>query len=154
MKKLALVLGFCLSMGSIAFAQQTPTNLSAPTGTAPIVPASTADIKFAKVEHDFGTIKQGGPSDCEFKYTNTGKEPLILSNCQGSCGCTTPTCPKEPVLPGKTASIKVHYDSNRVGPFTKTVTVTSNAKSGPVMLTIKGTVEAKPAETAPAPVKN
>lgn len=148
MKKLVLALGLCFALGSAAFAQEQ-------TGAPPVTPkvTSLADIKFVKTEHDFGTIKQGGPSDCEFKFTNTGKEPLVLENCQQSCGCTTPSCPKEPVLPGKSSVIKVHYDSNRVGPFTKTVSVSSNAKSGTVVLTIKGTVEAKPAEAAPAEKK-
>lgn len=108
--------------------------------------ASQADIKFEKLVHDYGNVKQGGNGDCEFKFINSGKEPLILSMCQGSCGCTVPTCPKEPILPGKSGSIKVHYDTKRVGPISKTVSVTSNAKTGPVTLTIKGTVEATPAE--------
>jgi len=145
MKKLILALGLCFSLGGALSAQE---------GAPSVVPAATslADVKFEKTEHDFGTIKQGGPSDAEFKYVNTGKEPLVLTNCQASCGCTTPNCSKEPLMPGKSATIKVHYDSNRVGPFTKTITITSNAKSGAVMLTIKGNVEAAPAP-APAPGK-
>ncbi|GIV27910.1 MAG: hypothetical protein KatS3mg027_1724 [Bacteroidia bacterium] len=111
-------------------------------------PASLADIKFDKTVHDFGTIPQGGNGECEFTFTNTGKEPLVITNCMGSCGCTVPQCPKEPVLPGKKGTIKVKYDTNRVGPFVKSVTVNSNAKSGVVTLQIKGTVEAKPVEEA------
>ncbi|HWY36121.1 MAG TPA: DUF1573 domain-containing protein, partial [Nitrosopumilaceae archaeon] len=80
------------------------------------------------------------------KYTNTGKEPLIISNCQGSCGCTVPNCPKEPILPGKTGIIKVHYDTKRVGQINKSVTVQSNAKSGTISLQITGNVEAAPVE--------
>ena len=109
---------------------------------------SLADIKFDKTVHDFGTIPQGGNGECEFVFTNTGKEPLVINNCMGSCGCTVPQCPKEPVLPGKKGVIKVKYDTNRVGPFVKSVTVNSNAKSGVVTLQIKGTVEAKPVEEA------
>lgn len=116
---------------------------------------STADIKFEKTVFDYGTIKQGANGDCEFTYTNTGKEPLIISNCQGSCGCTVPSCPKEPILPGKTGTIKVHYDTKRVGPITKSVTVNSNAKSGMVILQIKGTVEAvAPEENFPSQKSN
>lgn len=110
------------------------------------VPASQADIKFDKTVHDYGTIKQGADGGCEFKFTNTGKEPLIISNCQGSCGCTVPSCPKEPILPGKVGIIKVHYDTKRVGPISKTVTVQSNAMSGTQTIQIKGTVEAAPVE--------
>lgn len=111
-------------------------------------PASLADIKFEKTVHDFGTIPQGGNGECEFIFTNTGKEPLVINNCMGSCGCTVPQCPKEPILPGKKGVIKVKYDTNRVGPFVKSVTVNSNAKSGVMTLQIKGTVEAKPVEEA------
>jgi hypothetical protein len=107
---------------------------------------SNADIKFEKTTHDYGTIKQNANGDCEFAFTNTGKDPLIITNCAGSCGCTVPACPKEPILPGKTGTIKVHYDTKRVGPISKSVTVNSNAKSGTIVLQIKGTVEAIPAE--------
>ncbi len=117
-----------------------------PVAASDAAPQSLADIKFEKLVHDYGTIKQGGDGNCEFKFTNTGKEPLILSNCQGSCGCTVPNCPKEPILPGKTGVIKVHYDTKRVGPINKSVSVQSNAKSGMMTLQIKGTVEAAPAE--------
>ena len=106
------------------------------------------EITFEASTHDFGTLKKGDECSYEFKFTNTGKEPLIISNCQASCGCTTPACPKEPIGPGSSGVIKVKYDSNRVGVFTKTVTVTSNAKTPSVSLMIKGTVEATPVEEA------
>ena len=67
---------------------------------------------------------------------------MIISGCSGSCGCTVPTCPKEAILPGKTGTIKVHYDTNRTGAFSKNVTVQSNDPSGPKVLTISGTVNA------------
>lgn len=96
---------------------------------------------------DYGTINQGANGAREFVITNNGTQPLIITNAIGSCGCTVPTFPKEPILPGKTAVIGVKYDTNRVGPFQKTVTVTSNATSGSSkILTIKGTVNAKAAE--------
>lgn len=116
---------------------------SAATTTQPANP-NQADIKFDKLVHDYGTLKQGADGTCEFTFKNTGKEPLIISNCQGSCGCTVPSCPKEPINQGKTGVIKVHYDTKRVGPITKTVMVQSNAKSGTITLQIKGTVEAAP----------
>ncbi|MBS1652321.1 MAG: DUF1573 domain-containing protein [Bacteroidetes bacterium] len=99
-----------------------------------------------KMEHNYGNIKQGDNGECTFKFTNTGKEPLVITSCMGSCGCTVPKCPAEPVLPGKTAEIHVKYDTNRVGGIYKTVTVNSNNKNGVVTLTIKGNVEAKPVE--------
>ncbi|MCB0509747.1 MAG: DUF1573 domain-containing protein [Bacteroidetes bacterium] len=107
-----------------------------------------AQIVFENEVVDYGTIEQGSDGQREFVFTNTGKEPLIISNCKGSCGCTVPKCPTEPVLPGETAKIKVKYDTNRVGAFTKTVTITSNAGEATKTVTIKGTVLAK--ETAPA----
>jgi hypothetical protein len=152
MKKIILSLGFAaLALFANAQNKTQPTTTTTPTQTvAPssgtATPQSTADIKFEKLKHDYGTIKQGADGNCEFKFTNTGKEPLLLTNCQGSCGCTVPNCPKEPILPGKTGVIKVHYDTKRVGPINKSVTVQSNAKSGTVTLMINGNVEAAPVE--------
>ena len=99
------------------------------------------EITFESDIHDYGTIKNGAEGTYEFKFKNTGKEPLVISNAKGSCGCTVPTWPKEPVLKGQTAVLKVHYDTKRPGAFTKTVTVESNAKTNPKVITIKGLVE-------------
>lgn len=106
------------------------------------------EITFEKDVHDYGTIKQGADGNCEFKFKNTGKEPLIISNAKGSCGCTVPTYPKEPIMKGQTGVIKVHYDTKRVGAFTKTVTLSSNAKTDTKILTIKGVVEASEEQPA------
>jgi hypothetical protein len=107
------------------------------------------EINFDKLVHDYGTLFQGGDGACEFKFTNTGKEPLILQKPTSSCGCTVPTWPQEPILPGKSDVIKVTYNTHNIGPINKTVTVTSNAKTNRVVLTIKGSVVAKPAEKLP-----
>ncbi len=143
MKKLTLSLALMLGFIAYSYAQD-----AAKTTTVSATPPNPnqADIKFEKTTHDYGTVKQGADGGCEFIFTNTGKEPLIITNCQGSCGCTVPSCPKEPILPGKTGVIKVHYDTKRVGPIAKTVSVQSNAKSGPQTIQIKGTVEAAPQE--------
>jgi len=119
-------------------AQQTPP----PNPNAP-------EISFDKIVHDYGTIIQGADGTCEFKFTNVGKEPLILSKPQSSCGCTVPTWPQEPILPNKSDVIKVTYNTQNIGPINKTITVTSNAKTNRIVLSIKGTVTAKPAETVP-----
>lgn len=103
---------------------------------------NAAEITFENDVHDYGTIKAGADGNCEFKFKNTGKEPLIISNAKGSCGCTVPTFPKEPIMKGQTGVIKVHYDTKRIGAFTKTITIESNAKTNPKILTIKGNVEA------------
>ncbi|MBQ6236760.1 MAG: DUF1573 domain-containing protein [Bacteroidales bacterium] len=105
-------------------------------------PADGPKITFTEQEHNYGTIKKGGDGNCEFTFTNDGNEPLILSNVKASCGCTTPSWTKEPVMPGQTGTIKVRYNTNNVGGFTKTITVTSNAINSPrITLKIKGKVE-------------
>lgn len=149
MKKLIFTLGLVAGLSALTFAQEAH---SANDGhghaatTENAQPASLADIKLDKNTHDYGNIKQGDNGECEFKFTNNGKEPLVITNCIGSCGCTVPQCPKEPILPGKSGVIKVKYDTQRVGGIYKTVTVNSNAKGGVQTLTIKGNVEAKPVE--------
>jgi len=98
-------------------------------------------IVFAEKEHNYGTIQKGGDGNCVFSFTNTGDEPLILSGVRASCGCTTPSWTNKPVMPGKTGEIKVKYNTNNVGGFTKTVTITSNAVNEPrLVVKIKGNV--------------
>src|SRR5437660_1718872 len=120
MKKLFLMLSFAgAALFTFAQAPAQP-GIPAPDPNAP-------EIKWESMTIDYGTVTKGDENAAsrEFKFTNSGKSPLIISECHGSCGCTVPTCPKDPVLPGKGGVIKVHYDINRVGPFTKTVTVNS-----------------------------
>lgn len=105
--------------------------------------ADAPEIYFEKTVHDYGDIKKGSDGTCEFIFKNTGKQPLVLSNVLSSCGCTVPTWPKEPVLAGKSAVIKVVYDTKRIGIISKTITVTSNAKTSPVVLSIKGVIREK-----------
>jgi hypothetical protein len=108
-------------------------------------------IKFEQTMMDYGTIDKGADGKRVFIFKNTGKEPLIISNARGSCGCTVPKWPNQPIAPGQSGQIEVVYDTKRVGPFTKTVTVNSNATEPTVVLTIKGTVNTPPAQpTVPA----
>jgi hypothetical protein len=103
-------------------------------------------IEFQVTEHDFGTIQQGGDGSFDFIFTNTGVEPLVLSNVRSSCGCTIPSWPHDPIpVKGKEA-IKVKYDTNRIGKFNKTITVYSNAGEEPIVLKISGEVMANSAE--------
>jgi hypothetical protein len=99
-------------------------------------------IKFDSIVHDFGTIiKRTDPANCEFTFKNTGKEPLILSDVKSSCGCTIPSWTKEPILPGKTGTIKVSYTkTSNIGIIGKQITVFSNANNGNIVLSIKGNV--------------
>ena len=110
-------------------------------------------ISVDKEVHDYGTIDQGANGTCEFKVTNTGDQPLIISNCKGSCGCTVPKCDTAPVAPGGTTIVTVKYDSNRVGPINKSVTISSNATNAPEKIVrIKGEIKAA-ATTPTSPVK-
>lgn len=113
-----------------------------------------AGIVFETETIDYGTIEHNANGDREFVFTNNGNKPLIISNTQGSCGCTVPTTPKEPIAPGAKGIIGVKYATDRVGAFTKSVTVTSNAEGQPTkVLTIKGTVlpDATPAAVPAIP---
>lgn len=103
-------------------------------------------MTFETTEVDYGEILQGADPLRVFKFKNTGDEPLIISKAKGSCGCTVPSYPKEPILPGESANIEVRYDTNRIGPFQKTVTLTTNESTPDHTLKIKGKVNAKPSE--------
>ncbi|KAA5824124.1 DUF1573 domain-containing protein [Algibacter amylolyticus] len=99
-----------------------------------------AKIEFKAETIDYGTIEKGADGVRVFEFTNTGNEPLIISNVKSSCGCTVPSKPDGPIMPGKTGEIKVKYDTNRVNPIRKTITVMSNADTPTVALKIKGLV--------------
>jgi len=99
-----------------------------------------AKIEFESETIDYGTIEKGSDGVRVFKFRNTGDAPLIVSNVKSSCGCTVPKKPTEPILPGENGEIEVKYDTNRVNPIRKTITVTSNAETQTVALKIKGTV--------------
>ena len=105
MKKVLVTLGISLMLSFAAFAQ-TVAPKPADNPNAPV-------ITFEKTTHDYGTVTKGGDGTCEFKFKNNGIEPLILSNVSSSCGCTVPEWPREPILKGKSASIKVMLDTNR-----------------------------------------
>ena len=106
-------------------------------------------MNFKKTVHDFGTINEGGNGICDFSFTNTGKEPLIIVSVKSSCGCTIPEYPQKPILPGQTDIIKVKYDTQRQGPINRTVTIESNSKNSPIVLSITGNVVPKDANTLP-----
>ena len=142
MKKTILSIGLMLCVAVGANAQETTT----PNPVNPNAPK----FKFESEVMDYGTIEHNANGDREFKFTNVGKEPLIISNAVGSCGCTTPQWPKEPIKPGASAVIKVHYATDRVGAFEKTVTLTSNADTPSKVIKIKGVVKPDPATATPA----
>ena len=100
-----------------------------------------AGMVFENETIDYGTLPHNADGKREFVFVNNGTKPLVITNATGSCGCTVPSFPKEPIAPGAKAVIGVKYATDRVGAFTKTVTVTSNAEGqASKVLTIKGTV--------------
>ena len=137
MKKVIYLLGIMLLFAGVAKAQDTKVQ-------------NGPEIEFEKVVHDYGEVPYNGNGECEFRFPNTGNEPLLVQKPKSSCGCTIPSWPKEPILPGETEVIKVTYRTNRVGNINKTVTVTSNAISNPtVVLRITGRVLEQPTEAMP-----
>lgn len=109
-------------------------------------PGNMAAFKWSETTHDFGQIAQGKPVTAEFKFTNTGKVPLVLSSVNASCGCTTPDWTKDPIPPGKSGFIKATFNAAAAGSFNKSVTVNANVEGGATYLYIKGEVQ-QPAET-------
>ncbi len=109
-------------------------------------------MTFAETEHDFGTINEGDVVEHTFSFTNTGKSPLVIVNAKGSCGCTVPEWPKEPVAPGATGTMLVKFNSNgKPNAQNKQVTITANTEAGKEVIKIKAMVtpKAKPAEGTP-----
>ena len=103
-----------------------------------------AEFKFEKETHDFGKIPQGKPVSVEFKFTNTGNEPLIITNIESVCGCTVPKYTNTPVLKGQTGTISVTYNAAALAPVSKGLTIRSNAKTPIKVIYIKGEVVAIP----------
>ena len=128
-----LILVFAMLISTMTFAQTSVKT------TASLKQGAT--MTFAKTTVDYGTIAQGSDRFRTISFTNDGTEPLIIKEAKGSCGCTVPTFPKEPIAPGATAEMKINYDTNRVGDFNKTVTIQTNA--GVKTLKVTGKVEKK-----------
>ncbi|MFC2109488.1 DUF1573 domain-containing protein [Bacteroidota bacterium] len=103
--------------------------------------ANAPVFKFVNEVIDYGKIAQNADGNREFVFKNIGKSPLVISNAKGSCGCTVPTYDKnKPIMPGETGVIKVKYATNRIGRFSKTVTITSNATEKNKVVRIRGEV--------------
>ncbi len=136
MKKVLLTFGLLAFIAGGINAQVATT----PSPEAKVQNPNAATMVFESEVVDYGTIEQGADGVREFKFTNTGKEPLIISNARGSCGCTVPTWPKEPIKPGESSVIKVKYDTKRLGAINKSVTITSNASTPTKVVRIKGKI--------------
>lgn len=102
------------------------------------------NIKFKETSHDFKKIAEGTQATYSFEFTNVGKAPVVISNVQPSCGCTTPEWTREPIMPGKTGKVTASYNSTgRPGSFSKTITVVNNGEISQIILSILGAVEPK-----------
>ncbi len=116
--------------------------------TTPVPTGPTTTIKFENDTYDWGTVMDGEKVTHVYKFTNTGNEPLIISNAKGSCGCTVPEWPKDAIAPGKSGEIKVVFNSQGKGAKggkedSKRVTITANTDPADTYLTIKGKVDKK-----------
>lgn len=139
MKKILLLAALVVFGITSSKAQETSKKIKAT--AAKTAKVNGAGMVFESETIDYGTIAHNADGRREFVFRNNGNKPLIITNAVGSCGCTVPTFPKEPIAPGAKAVINVKYATDRVGAFTKTVTVTSNAEGQTTkVLTIKGTV--------------
>ena len=102
--------------------------------------ATAQEFKFEKETIDYGKIEKDSNGERSFVFTNVGDQPIIIERVQSSCGCTVPQKPEEPIMPGKKGEIKVKYATNRVGGFSKSITIYSNAKNPRKIVRIKGLV--------------
>lgn len=124
---LSLLIGLLLSVS--AWAQNEPTK-----------PAEGPVMTFETKVVDYGDIERKSERKRTLKFTNTGTEPLVISNARGSCGCTVPTWPKEPIMPGESSEMVITYDTNRPGKINKTVTITTNEGANPHVIKVVGHV--------------
>lgn len=159
MKKAILSFGLLLLSAGVAMAQhkhdkessalsENQQTVNTATAILPPTVLKADDMAFKDMTHEFGTVPEGPDATCEFTFTNTGSEPIVIQKAQPSCGCTVPSFSNAPVPPGATGTINVAYHTKgKPNSFTKTITVVSNA--GTKVLTIKGNVEKAPTGSVP-----
>lgn len=156
MKKIAIVFAGAMIMGLTACNDNAASKIKkeeakeASASVEMVTNQGTPVFAFAEEAHDFGVINEGTKAEHDFTFTNTGDAPLIISNAKGSCGCTVPQWPREPIAPGETGIIHVVFDSSgKPGAQTKQVTLNANTVPNTRVLTIKAQVTPK-AETEAA----
>ena len=133
MKKASLII-LGIVFASVAIAQTFVSN------ERPANAMRSAAFTWMQTSFDFGKIKVGVPVTHEFKFTNTGDAPLVITSVQASCGCTVAEYTKEPIPAGAQGFVKATYNAAKAGVFTKTVTINANTEENAVLLTIKGEV--------------
>lgn len=123
-------------------------------GAAAVPSGPTTVMEFSETEFDFGTVDEGEKVSHTYNFKNTGAEPLILSNAKGSCGCTVPKWPKEPIAPGESGVITVEFNSkNKKGKRNQKVTITANTDPAQTFIYLKGEVNPKEGADAAAPMQ-
>ena len=147
MKKSLFILLLSLTMGIVTYAQNSP----APNTDNIQIEGPVMELESMVV--DYGTIEQNSDPLRTLTFVNTGTEPLVIKNARGSCGCTVPKWPKEPIMPGEEANLEIRYSTNRLGKFSKRVTITTNEIGDPKIITVKGNV-LKPEEGVPSSEPN
>lgn len=140
MRKIIIALVLFIGLSQVLLAQN-----SEPSTMNPNAAVLTLD----KEDHDYGTMYQNSNGTTNFVYTNNGHEPLLFSRVKSSCGCTVPKWSRQPLMPGQTDTLKVIYDTKRLGSFHKSITIESNATEGRVVLKIKGKVIPEPSDAMP-----
>jgi hypothetical protein len=146
MKKFTLLFAATLVVGYVYGQQPAAVPTAAPDVSGPIMTLDSDVV-------DYGTIANGADPLRKISFKNTGTEPLVISNAKGSCGCTVPTWPREPILPGETGEIEVRYDTKRTGPISKTIKITTNEVVNSHTVRVIGTVEAPAAQEEALPKK-
>ncbi|MGV6844510.1 MAG: DUF1573 domain-containing protein [Lutibacter sp.] len=131
MKKFVIVLAVLIT--GLTQAQEKKGLKNVNVGDAPV-------FKFKKEVIDYGKIDLNSDGQRVFEFTNVGKSPLVITNVKSSCGCTVPSKPKDPIMPGKSGKITVKYATNRPGGFSKSITIFSNASEKVKVVRIKGIV--------------
>jgi hypothetical protein len=154
MKKIFFIVAIMLLAG-IAFSQEKVVKKASatPPETQNEKVEKRSSIVFDKLVHDFGSLEKGGDASCVFTFKNISKKPVTLTNVKTSCGCTAADWPKEPVAKKKKGTIKVKYDSNRIGKFTKTIKVYIDGEENPIQLEIRGTILSPNANNVVSPVE-
>lgn len=142
MKNILTLFALVLFLGIVS-AQTTPAEVPAATKT------TGPHLEWENTVVDYGEIKKGADPLRKAVFTNTGTEPLIIMSARGSCGCTVPTWPKEPIMPGEKGVIEIRYDTQRVGPINKSVSVTTNEGGQESRINLKGNVSADEEQTLP-----
>jgi hypothetical protein len=144
MKKITLLFSALLFVGMVSAQQQDakPAPEASPESGGPIMTLDSDVVDYGSIEYNSDPLRTLG-------FKNTGTEPLVISNAKGSCGCTIPTWPREPILPGEVGQIEIRYDTKRPGAINKTVKITTNEVVNSHTVRVIGQIAAKaPAEEA------